>query len=286
VVPIVEPVSPALDPVVRAIQPATPILEPVFPIAEPVIPVVESTQPIVEPVLQPVRPIVSILEPTTQLLPPVHAILEPVIPVTEPGSPVVVPPAPSLNPVSPPVVQPAAPVLLPPRPSVEPLLPVVDPVATRVESIMSIFDTPIAAPVQQVSANPQAVAVAATAAFTSAPRGASFSDQTALAITGDTSRLERLVGAGPVRPAPSVAGIAQAAVGGVWAPHLGRQASSAVGPPGPSSPTGPTQTHGGSSLAAVLSALSDDSLSGQQEHYALLVHLPSSITQTVPVPPG
>jgi len=266
VLPILTPVTPGIELVLSPVEQVLPVVAPVTPVLQPV---VEPVTPILQPIIAPVSPI-----------------LEPEVPVSRPITPVIEPPTPDTSPVYPPVQLPSAPIIPPARPILVPLLPVVQLAAERGEPVLPVVAALAVAPARE-SASPELGSLLATSERVSVRQDALLGDRTT--FSGERARLEIVTDSTRTAPAPngptSVFGLAQA-IGGVRAPPLGHQALSSVGTPVSPAPPVPTQAQSGASLAAVVSALSYDSPSGERERFARLVDLPSSLTQTVPVPPG
>jgi hypothetical protein len=304
-----EPVSPVLNTVVEpapaVLRPLTPALESVASIAEPVFPVLS--------------PLTALAEPVKTVVEPVAPVLEPMAPVADAIAPALEPVAPVLEPVRPVVGHIAEPILLHVHPALEPLAPVVDPVLE-----IAVPDLkPISAPVYPIAGPDPNVAPTvpvrgSTSPIVDAPPIAFPDGILPVADANATSALtDREASTGQLSFNSGLP--AANAIDGITEPVAGQDTSTSVpsisfrdlietrahastaankgmlplyhadSPAGAIAPLPPAPApspQGSSAPATVPTALAVDPIATESELWELLVRIPSSIHQSVPVPPG
>ncbi len=294
--PILTSTAPILEPVVEpGMSTATPMIEPVAPMLSPITPTlqqgIESVRPfanLASPVVEPVSPIL------TPITPSVMSVLDPVTPVFEPVTHVLQP-----------VVEPTAPIITPVEPDVEPTAPILEPISLWLPAIVPVrearpvirlmpsLNAPVLASDTLIS--PDLRVAPATLGFSSTTPSTLRDVQRAPAVTNATSTVEIARGADRKAPAPGVnTTAAKRAPASVWVnrgallPSGHGRAVTPANTSVPGAPAAPAPGAGGlsSSPAAVASSFGFDAPTGQRAWYGLLVHVPSSISQSVTVPPG
>jgi hypothetical protein len=256
-----------------------PVVDPTIPVIDPVIPILDPVVPTI-PVIDPVLPILDPVVPTIPVIDPVDPIV-PTVPVIDPTTPIVDPIPGTVDPVQPPVVQPELPVT-------DPILDPVDPTVPPVIAPELPVEQPVP-PVVQLPRAPQidgpVVESPTTTDGSLAPLGpARYAPQTGAGQAGSDT----------LTPAQQPSTLA------VWTPVSDDAAARGTAPQRESVPGGSTDrfvpsepapspgqsTGGAASPTAMVAAFSFDLPAGTHAQSDFDSNIPTSIYQSIPVPPG
>jgi hypothetical protein len=287
VTPLVEPVLPALNPVMTIAEPFAENVKPVAPVLEPVAPVADVAAPVLEPILESIVPVMEpVLVPVSPVVEHVERMVEPILlhvePALEPVAPVVEPILEIAVPVLKPIVTPVVPIAGP-DPVVAPVIPNPVPTSPIVDEPPFVPDrTPSVADADVTSALTNRGAFTGPLSVRSVPPAANVM----------YGRTEPIAGYETLTSMPSISfgalietqsSASTAANTGTHPLHHAASHSDVIA----LLPPTPTPSPQGSNAPATLpSADALGLIATESELSQLVIRIPSSIHQSVPVPPG